>query len=80
MTGPEVMRQARVDYTEAHHVTPEVAANIDPIIVIGEFYFHQYDLACDEMYKLLGLPYPILLQKSGEYEQYVIKLKREQPQ
>jgi tetratricopeptide (TPR) repeat protein len=78
--GPELMQQARAHYADAHHVTPEETANVDPIIVIGEFYFQQYDLACDEIFKLLGLPYPILLEKSGECDQYVIKLKREQPQ
>ena len=76
--GDELMRR-RAHYAETHHVTAEETANVDPIIVIGEFYFQQYDLACDEMYKLLGLPYPVLLQKSAEYDQYIIKLKREQP-
>jgi hypothetical protein len=77
--GPELMQQARADYSQTHHVTPEQTANVDPIIVIGEFYFHQYDLACEEMYKLLGLPYPVLLRKSGEYDQYFVKLKGQQP-
>ncbi len=78
--GPELMQLARAQYSQTHHVTPDQTATVDPIIVIGEFYFHQYDLACDEMYKLLGLPYPALLEKSRECNQYVIKLKREQPQ
>jgi hypothetical protein len=80
VNGAEIVRLARANYKDAHHVTPEEAANVDPIVVIGEFYFHQYDLACDELFKLLGLPYPTLLQKSAECDQYVIKLKREQPQ
>jgi hypothetical protein len=77
--GPELMQQAQVLYAESHHVTPEESAKVDPIVLIGEFYFHQYEITCDDMLELQGLPYPVLLPKSAEFSAYLKKLMHEEP-
>jgi len=77
--SPDVIRQAQAQYAESHHLTPEEAAKVDPIVSIGAFYFHQFDVACDELHKLRGQPYPILLAKSGEYQAMVAKLQHDEP-
>lgn len=77
--GPGVLSQARERYAQAHQVSPDAASQVDPIIVLGEYQFHQYDIACDEMSKLLGLPYPTLLAKTKEFDDYAIKLKEQNP-
>jgi hypothetical protein len=78
-TSPELMRQAREQYALSHQMTPEQAGEIDPIIVIGRFYFQQYRIAGDDMFKLQGLAYPVLLVKSAECDLRVARLLHEQP-
>jgi hypothetical protein len=54
-------------------------AHVDPMIVVGEFYFRQYEIAFDDMYKLRALPYPVLLPKSREQTLQAERFRREQP-
>ena len=77
--SPELMRQAREEYAQTHHLTPDEVDHIDPVIVICRFYFHQHVIALDEMFKLRGLPYPILLAKSREYDESINKLVHDYP-
>lgn len=77
--GPEITRTAREYYGRANHVPAEQAAKVDPAILLGAFYFHQYVIAYDEMYKLRTLPYPAMLALSGEYTAKVAKWQNEQP-
>jgi len=78
-TSPELMRQAREQYAQSHQMTPEQAGQIDPIVVIGRFYFQQYQIAIDDMFKLQALAYPAMLAKSKECDDEVAKLQHEQP-
>jgi hypothetical protein len=77
--GPDLLREATARYAQVHHLDANAASKIDPVIVLGTFYFEQYNIACDEMFKLRALPYPILLGKSKEYGDYLAKLRQEQP-
>jgi hypothetical protein len=77
--GPELMLQSQAQYAELHHLTSEVSAKVDPIVLIGELYFRQYDIACDNMQKIGVLPYPALLAKSVEFSAYLTKLVQEEP-
>jgi hypothetical protein len=78
-TSAELMRKAQDLYVDTHHLPIEQVAQIDPMIVVGEFYFRQYEMAFDDMYKLRGLPYPILLTKAREQAAQAERLRREQP-
>lgn len=77
--SPELMRQARAEYAQAHHLTPEQADKVDAAIVVGTFDFHQYVMSYDDVYKLHGLPYPILLARTKAYETKAEELMRSQP-
>ena len=77
--SPGLLQQARRQYAQTHQMTIEQAAKIDPAIVLGSFYSQQYQIAFDGMYKLHGLPYPVLLAKGREYTSAVAKLVNEQP-
>jgi hypothetical protein len=76
---PDTLRQAQKQYVEAHRLTAEQVDKLDPIIVLGDYYFRQYQIAFDEMYTLRGFPYPVQLLKSREHEKRVAKLRDEQP-
>jgi hypothetical protein len=76
---PENLRQAREQYAESKHVSAEQAARAESIVVLGRFYVHQAELLVDDVFKLRGLPYPLLLVKSGEMNDRMAKLKGEQP-
>lgn len=78
-TSPELMRQAREQYALAHQMTVDQAARVDSIIVIGEFYFQQYENANEDIFKLRGLAYPVLLAKTAESADMVKKLIHDEP-
>jgi hypothetical protein len=78
-SSPDLMHQAQAQYAESHHMTLDQSANVDPLITIGEFYFLQYQIACDDMQKIRFLPYPILLAKSTEFSVSLNKLMQDEP-
>ncbi|HSZ55194.1 MAG TPA: hypothetical protein VK797_06005 [Tepidisphaeraceae bacterium] len=78
-TSADVLRQAQQAYAQAHRATADQAARTDPAIVLGEYYFREYQIAYDDMSKLRGLPYPLLLAKSKEYGDSAEKLVAAQP-
>jgi len=78
-TNPDLMRQAREQYAQAHHMTPEQAAGVDPIIVAGTFYLSQFQIARDNSFKLRGLTDPTRLVMSKKAHDDFEKLMREQP-
>jgi hypothetical protein len=77
--SPEIVRRAQEYYAQVNHVTAERAAKVDPTILLGAFYFHQYEVAYDEMYKLRTLPYPAMLAMSQAYTGRAAKWRSEQP-
>jgi len=76
--SPETLRQAREEYARVHHVAAGDAAKVDPIIILGEFYFRQYEIVFDETYKLRGLPYPELFKLADDAAARAQKRSREQ--
>jgi hypothetical protein len=58
---PDTLRRAREEYGQIHQVSVEQASQVDSMIVLGEFYFRQYEMAFDESYKLRGLPYAAMM-------------------
>jgi len=77
--SPEVLGQARQGYASTRHITAEQAAQVDPAIVLGNFYFWQYQISVDEMYKLRWLAYPQWLSKAREYGAQAEKWIEQQP-
>jgi hypothetical protein len=78
-TSPELMRQAQEQYAQTHHITPEQAAGVDPIIVVGTFYLSQLQIARDNAFKLRGLAVPTRIAMSKKAHDDFEKLMREQP-
>ena len=78
-TSPELLRQARQEYAQARHLSAEEAGKVDYAIVLGSFYYREYLIECDEMYKLRGLPYPQLLARTRDYAVRATRLGKEQP-
>jgi hypothetical protein len=78
-TSPELMQRAKREYAEAHHLSGEQADKADPTAVVCWFYFEQWKIAYDEMYKLQGLEYPAMLAKSDGYAAKVEALTKAQP-
>jgi hypothetical protein len=75
----ETLKVARKDYAAAHKLSAAQAAEAEPISVLGEYYYRQFEIAYDAWYKLRGLPYPALLAKAKEFDAWAKKLKEEQP-
>jgi hypothetical protein len=80
MTSSQLQARAQQDYATTHHLTAEQASGVDPLVTICSFYYQQYRIALDEMFKLRYLPYPVLLVKSSEFDDFKNKLIDEQPQ
>jgi len=78
-TSPDVLHQARQEYAQSHHMTAKQAADVEPAVVLGSFYFRQYQIEFDEMYKLRALPYPALLARSRDYRAHVAMVIAQQP-
>jgi hypothetical protein len=79
-TSPEILQQARTQYAKNHELPAADANNIDPTQAVGEFYFLTFVNEYDELYKLAGLPYPQLLQRTEKFESETWKqFKAEQP-
>jgi hypothetical protein len=78
-TSKDLLHRAQDQYVQTHRLPIEQVAQIDPMIVLGEFYFWQYEIAFDDMYKLKSLPYPQLLPKAREQSHQVTRLRAEQP-
>ncbi|HEY7089455.1 MAG TPA: hypothetical protein VH518_15260 [Tepidisphaeraceae bacterium] len=77
--NPPTVKNSQQFYAQTHQITPEQAAKIDPAIVLGNFYYHEYEVASDEVAKLRGLPYPMMLTKTREVSLDLDRLRREQP-
>ncbi len=78
-TSPELMRQAQEQYAQSHHITPEQAAGVDPIIIVGTFYLSQLQIARDNAFKLRGLAVPTRIAMSKKAHDDFEKLMRQQP-
>jgi hypothetical protein len=78
-TDQETLKTARRDYAAAHGLSAAQAAEVEPICVLGEYYYHQYELAYDEWFKLRGLAYPAMIERSKNFDAWAEKLKQEQP-
>jgi hypothetical protein len=76
---PENLQQAREQYALVHHVSAEQAAKVDPMVALGEFYFAQYQIVWDDLFKLRNLPYPALLARSTEAAARGEKIGKSQP-
>jgi hypothetical protein len=76
---PENLKNAREQYAKVHHVSADQAAKVEPVVVLGEYYFAQYVVVWDDMFKLRNLPYPILLPRSTAATAAADKISKEQP-
>lgn len=77
--GPDVLKQSRADYASAKKLTPEQAAGEDLAVVLGSFYFRHFQIAYDDVNKLRGLPYPVLIPRARQAAERLFKLKKSQP-
>jgi hypothetical protein len=78
--GADVLRMAREQFAATHKVSAEQAANEDPTVVIGEFYYRSFETAHDDLGKLRGLSYPEILPRARAVNvDQIAKLKKEQP-
>jgi hypothetical protein len=77
--SPELLQQAREQYASNHHVTPEQTTAIDPLIIVGDFYFQQFQIVNDDFFKLRALPYPLLLAKTNQFAGSLKKLQADEP-
>jgi hypothetical protein len=73
------MRHAREEYARTHRMSETDVAKVDPIIVLGNFYYQQFVVLFDEQYKLRALPYSELLPRSKQQSEAVARLRDEQP-
>jgi hypothetical protein len=78
-TSPELMQEAREQYAQSHHVTPEQAASVDPLVVVGPFYLSQLRIARDNAFKMRGMAIPLQLALSKKYGDENTRLQHAQP-
>src|SRR5262249_48758224 len=51
---PQTLQRAQQFYAQSHQIAPEQAAKVDPAILLGNLYYHEYEVASDEIAKLRG--------------------------
>jgi hypothetical protein len=78
-TPPQVIDQARQHYMQAHQMPAEQVAKLDPTVIIGNYFWWEYQVWFDEQYKLRGLPYPLLMAHTRDQGAQVEKVRNEQP-
>jgi hypothetical protein len=74
----ETFEKATKEYAATHRLTAKQAAEAEPIGVLGEYYFGQFEIAYDEWSKCRGLAYPALIEKAKAFDSWSKKLKEEQ--
>lgn len=77
--SPDALKQARAYYAESHKVSADQAAAVDPAIVLGEFYFHQFRLADDQVGKLRVLSYPEWLARIPQVDSETTSMRKNNP-
>jgi hypothetical protein len=77
---PETLRKAREEFARSNQMSEAEVAKVDPIIVLGNFYYRQFGAVFDEQYKLRRLPYPLILPKAKEHSAAVARIQDEQPE
>ncbi len=77
--SPETLERARAAYAQAHKISADDAAKVDPAIVLGEFYIRQVQIAIDQYGKLRVLPYPQLIPRIAEANAASLKFKKDNP-
>jgi hypothetical protein len=77
-TSKETLEKAKSEYAAAHHLAAEQMAGVDPICVLGEYYFRQFEIAYDEWSKCRGLAYPALIERAKAFDAWSKNLKQEQ--
>jgi hypothetical protein len=77
--APEVLKQAQAHYASTHKVSADQAAAVDPAIVLGEYYFHQFEVGVDRSSKLRMLPYDQLLPRIAEADRETNALRKNNP-
>ncbi len=75
---PKALADAKAYYAAEHHMTAEQTGAVDPLVVLGEYYFAQYQIHFDDMFKLRGLPYPEMLRGAKEAHEAAIRARDEQ--
>lgn len=78
-TSAEIAQRARRDFAASHHLNDDQMAKLDPLEPLCWYYFDQYRIAYDDMYKLQGLAYPTMLANTLEYGIKMDGLKKAQP-
>lgn len=77
--SPQNVAEARKFYAAIRHLSAQQSPQVDPVIVLGNFYLHQYEIEYDNFFSLRGLSYPISLVKAREFDASSAKLAKEQP-
>jgi hypothetical protein len=78
-TSQELLHRAQQQYAESHKGRLSDAEATDDAIVLGNFYYHEYEVLADEMHKLRGFPYPVLLVLAHRFDEIKSNLNDVQP-
>src|SRR5438045_9366349 len=63
-------------YAKTHHLSAEEVEKLDPAIVLGTFYFHEWQISSQEVAKLRGQPYPVLLARTAALRDTLAALRK----
>jgi hypothetical protein len=75
----ETLQLAREEYAQSHQLAAAHVAKVDPIVVLGNYYYQQFVVLFDEQYKLRTLPYHELLPRAKDLTATVDRIREEQP-
>lgn len=74
----ETLEKATRQFAAAHHLTAKQAAEAEPICVLGEYYYGQFEIAYDEWSKCRGLAYPALIERAKAFDRWSKNLKEDE--
>jgi hypothetical protein len=70
---------AQAHWAESRQVPLEQVRKLDPFHVVMRYWWEQYEALADEQYKLVELPYPLMLEKMQDLRARLQQTRRDEP-
>lgn len=76
----EILKLSRQAYAANHSMSDSDVAKLESVVVLGDFYYRQFQHSFDEQFKLRGLPYPVLLRLARDHTAKAAEIYKAQPE
>src|SRR4029079_15916811 len=70
---------AQAYYADSRKMAPDQVQKLEPFHVVVSYFWEQYELLADEQYKLVELPYPIMMERMQAVNERLAQAHRDSP-